>query len=307
MNVKLAQLRMLVAVADHGNFGKAGLGLDLSQSTVSHGIASLEEELGVVLVKRGRHGAHLTPVGHEVLGYARQMLELSEAIAKSANTARGLDGGVVQIASFRSFATHVVPPVLAQFRNSYPNVRVHITELVSQQDVEHAIRKGQADIGLLDLPVDEDTFDSWELLRDEYRVFAPSVMPSHAPLPADGLTWDTIAQYPIILPPENDSCGRIVYNHFARYQHPLKATYEIKEASTSISMVAQGLGIAILADLVARPVPESVRAYSLPVKLERRAGCVIRRDALHAPAVYAFLEALKNKYAAIVASTSYRN
>ncbi|MEB3210801.1 MAG: LysR family transcriptional regulator [Leptolyngbyaceae bacterium] len=299
MNVKLAQLRMLVAVADHGNFGKAGLVLDLSQSTVSHGIASLEEELGVVLVQRGRHGAHLTPVGHEVLSYARQMLDLSEAIAKVANTARGLDGGVVQVASFRSFATHILPPILAQFRESYPNVKVNITELSLQQDVEIAVRKGHADIGLLHLPVDEETFEAWEILRDEYRVFTPLFMPSHYSIPADGLTWEAIAQYPIILPPDSDSCGRIVREHFAHYHKPLKVAYEIKEASTTISMVAQGLGFAILANLVAQPIPESVRTHSLPVKLERRAGCVVRRDALHSPAVYAFLEALRSKHIAL--------
>ena len=165
-NFKLSQLRMLVAVAENGNFGKAGLSLDLSQSTVSHGIAALEEELGVVLVNRGRHGANLTPVGEQVISYARQMLDLSEAIAKTANTARGLDGGIVQIASFRSFATHILPPILAQFQERYPNVKVNITELSLQQDVENAIQNGQADIGLLHLPL-SDAFESWEILRDE--------------------------------------------------------------------------------------------------------------------------------------------
>lgn len=59
--IKLSQLRALVAIADCGNFSEAALELDLSQSTISHAIATLEEELGVTLLQRGRHGARLTP------------------------------------------------------------------------------------------------------------------------------------------------------------------------------------------------------------------------------------------------------
>jgi DNA-binding transcriptional LysR family regulator len=294
-NFKLSQLKMLVAVADHGNFGKAGLSLNVSQSTVSHSISALEEELGVVLVNRGRHGANLTPVGRQIVDYARQMMELSDAIAKTANSARGLEGGVVQIASFRSFATHILPPILAKFRERYPNVKVSITELALQQDVEARVRNGQADIGLLHLPVD-NTFDAWELLRDEYQVF---VSP-RTTLPPGHLTWETLAQYPIILPPHDDSCSRIVREHFARYKHPLNVAYEIKEASTAISMVSQGLGIAILAGLVAQPVPPHIQSYSLPVKLERLAGCVVRKNALLSPAVHVFLDALRTQEALTV-------
>lgn len=70
-NLKISQLRALVAVAEHGNFTSAALDLGLSQSTVSHAIATLEEELGVVLLFRGRHGAILTPIGEQVIQEAR--------------------------------------------------------------------------------------------------------------------------------------------------------------------------------------------------------------------------------------------
>ncbi|NJK71999.1 MAG: LysR family transcriptional regulator, partial [Synechococcaceae cyanobacterium SM2_3_60] len=61
MTIKLSQLKMLLAVAEAGNFGEAGLQLGVSQSAVSHAIATLEAELGVILLNRGRYGAQLTP------------------------------------------------------------------------------------------------------------------------------------------------------------------------------------------------------------------------------------------------------
>lgn len=61
--MKLSQLRILVAVADRENFSEAALDLEMSQSAVSHAIATLEDHLGVILFLRGRHGDRLTPVG----------------------------------------------------------------------------------------------------------------------------------------------------------------------------------------------------------------------------------------------------
>ena len=57
--LKISQLRALVAVADYSNFSEAALQMELSQSAVSHAIATLEEELGVQLLSRGRHGAYV--------------------------------------------------------------------------------------------------------------------------------------------------------------------------------------------------------------------------------------------------------
>ena len=75
-------------MAEHNNFSEAALHLELSQSAISHAITTLEEELGVLLLARGRHGANLTPVGERVISHARQMLQLLEAMVKEANLVR---------------------------------------------------------------------------------------------------------------------------------------------------------------------------------------------------------------------------
>lgn len=102
--VKLSPMRALVAVASYGNFSEAALDLSISQSAVSHAIATLEDALGVVLLSRGRHGATLTPVGERVLHYAQVMLNTLEDIGREANLAKGLDGGHLRLVSFRSAA-----------------------------------------------------------------------------------------------------------------------------------------------------------------------------------------------------------
>jgi len=168
--IKISQLRALFAVAEYGNFSEAALHLELSQSAVSHAIASLEDELGVLLLSRGRHGANLTPVGERVIDYARQVLQLLGAMVKEANLEKGLHGGSVRIACFRSVGTHVLPAVIAQFRRRFPEIAVTINEHSDYLGVEEALREGRADIGFTILPAGSE-FEIWEILRDEFIVW----------------------------------------------------------------------------------------------------------------------------------------
>ncbi|HBB31313.1 MAG TPA: LysR family transcriptional regulator, partial [Cyanobacteria bacterium UBA8803] len=288
--LKISQLRALIAVADCGNFSEAALKLDVSQSAISHAIASLEEELGVILLLRGRHGAHLTPVGERIVAQARQVLQLLEAIVKEADREKGLHGGQVRIATFRSVATHVLPGVMARFLSNLPEIAVTITEHADYLGVEQALREGRADIGFTYLPAGEE-FQTWEILRDEYIV----LLPPNSELRNAQLTWEQLRTYPLILPPMSNACHLRIHHHLRTLGFPIKAAYEVNEDSTIVSMVEQGLGAAILPRLAAEPLPKNVFFYSLPVPLERIIGAAILRNTLQTPAVFAFLDALRNK------------
>ncbi|MEB3360021.1 MAG: LysR family transcriptional regulator [Synechococcales bacterium] len=285
--VKLSQLKIFIAVAEHQNFSEAALHLQISQSAVSHAIATLEDELGVVLLSRGRHGAQLTPVGERVLHYARQMMLSLQEIGREANLARGLEGGKVRVASFRSVATHLLPLAIAQFRKRFPGVAAVITEHQDYIAVEQALREGRADIGITYLPSSAE-FETWELLRDEYLVLLPPDANICRPL-----RWEDLQTYPLISAPESDACCILVQKHLAQQGLNVQAAYEISEDSTIISMVAQGLGYAILPRLAAKPLPPEIQVASLPTPLERIIGVGILAEALHSPAVFAFLDTLK--------------
>lgn len=286
--IKLSQLRALVAVAEYGNFSEAALHLELSQSAVSHAIACLEDELGVLLLSRGRHGAYPKPVGELIINYARQVLQLLEAMVEAARLEKGLHGGSVRIACFRSVATHVLPGVIAQFRTHFPKIAVTISEHYDFSGVEQALRAGHADIGFTYLPTSNE-FETWELLRDDYV----ALLPPMTRLRSTQLTWDQLADYPLILPSTN-TCSIRLRNHLKVSPYPLNIAYEVKEDSTIVSMVVQGLGVALLPRLAAKPLPADVQAYRLPVHLERVIGIAVLANALQTPAVFAFLDILRS-------------
>ncbi len=279
-------LRILLAVVECRNFSTAALQLDISQSAVSRAIAALEEELGVSLLARGRFGAHPTPLGERVLGHARDILTLRDKIDYEVNLAQGLQGGKVRIASFRSAATHLLPSHMARFGDRFPTIDVSLIE-AEPTAVEQALREGQADIGLVPLPRAEE-FETWAIARDEFVVLLP---PSATPVP-HSLTWDALSSYAFILY-NYAECTSAVRDHWALSGQELKVGYEVKEDSTIVSMVAQGLGAAILPRLAALPIPKEVQVRSLPVPLERVIGAAVLTHVLHPPAVFAFLDALR--------------
>ncbi|MBD3880439.1 LysR family transcriptional regulator [Phormidium tenue FACHB-886] len=285
--LKLSQLHVLIAVADCGSFSEAALQLQMSQSAISYAIATLEEDLGVVLFSRGRYGANLTPVGEQIVDRARQVMYLLQDIVKQANLAKGLQGGQVRISAFRSAATQILPEVIGQFCRRHPAIAVSIAEYDDRPDVEAALRKGRADIGITYMPTSPE-FETWDLMRDEFIVmFPPDFQPA-----GEELHWQDLTTCPLIMAADCDSCDAMVYAHCAKYGVTLQPTYQVRSDATIVSMVAQGLGAAISPRMAAEPIPSAVKVYSLPVPLFREICVAVLADALLPPAGFAFLELL---------------
>lgn len=286
--LKISQLRALVEVADRGLFSEAALRLELSQSAISHAIATLEEELGVVLLTRGRQGAKLTAIGEEIAQEARQALRALEEISLKARLARGLDHGQVRIAGFRSVTTHLLPVAIAEFRKRFPGIQVFISDHPHHDEAEEELRHGYADIAFTYLPTAEDLV-SWELLQDEYVLLLPSSEDS----PSTPLSWEQVASYPLIQTPRERGSHQLIKNHFAQFGQMLRVAYNVKEDSTIIGMVREGLGATVMARLAAEPLPAGILAYSLPVPLLRVIGIALLETTPHLPTVYAFLDTLR--------------
>ena len=286
--MNIFQLKVLVAVSQYGSFSDAALRLEISQSAVSRAIASLETELGVPLLTRGRFGANLTPVGERVIGYVHKIIDLREHIEYEVNLEKGLYNSRLRIASFRSAATHLLPAKIAQFQKSFPRVEVILSEL-DPAGVEQALREGQSDIGLLPLPR-SDEFTTWEIARDEYVV----LLPADAQALPEKLTWQDLVTKSFIVF-NYAECTTAVREHWAKWGQSLNVAYEVKEDSTIVSMVAQGLGAAILPRLAAMPIPNGIDIRPLPEPLERIIGIAILANTQPSPAAAMFLDVLRER------------
>jgi DNA-binding transcriptional LysR family regulator len=146
--MKLQQLRILLAVAQHGSIHEASRSLHVSQPALSKAIAELERELGVTLMSRSVRGVSLTAYGVALVKRAslveqelRHALEDIEAIRGHADAQ--LNIGLTAVAS-----SGPLPDAIAAFRTRFPNVALRGFELRPQQILE-GLREGRLDLGLI--------------------------------------------------------------------------------------------------------------------------------------------------------------
>ncbi|MEM8602624.1 MAG: LysR family transcriptional regulator [Cyanobacteria bacterium P01_H01_bin.121] len=286
--LNLSHLNVLLTVAQQQNFGEAALKLDMSQSAVSNAIATLEEQLGVILLSRGRHGANLTPAGEQLVEQAEQLLQLHALMLTEAKRVRGLQGGEVRVSTFRSALTHLMPEAIATFQKRYPDITIKIIEQLGWLEILTDLRKGRADVGFVDEPVGEE-FDSLELLKDEYVLLLP---PDHA-LAGKPLTWQDVQQQSLIMGELEDPCSQRLKRFFGQSELELEIAYQVGSDSAMVSMVQGGLGCSILPRLAAEPIPADVHVVSLPTPFFRSIQAITLANAMQTPAVYAFLEVLE--------------
>lgn len=285
--LKLSQIRALLAVVEHGNFSEAALQLDVTQSTISHAIATLEAELGVVLFNRGRHGAQLTPVGEEIAADAQKIKHILEHMLSAADHEKGLKGGTVRIASFRSIATHLIPEVISRLHQRHPSVQISLLEVDEAHQLKQALIQGQVDVCVAEI-LDGEEFETIHILDDEYI----ALLPPNSGLRDAQLSLEDLRNYPL-MSSRYGSCSIRVHRYLSQLDAELEVVYRIRHDSSMTSMVQQGLGIAIMPELASRPVPEGVRVCRLPFAISRPIGATLLKNALRSPAVYAFLDALQ--------------
>lgn len=286
--MKLSQLHILIAIAEHNSFSEAALELEMSQSAVSNAIAALEADLGIVLFSRGRHGADLTPTGERILSHARQIVRLQEEILKEANLAQNLQGDKVRLTSIRSVATHLLPGIIAKFQQQFPGIAISVVEQFDEASIEEDLRKGRADIGFTDDRMG-DEFISWDFLQDEYIV----LLPRSFPVPTAKLGWEQLKTYPFIVASNGFNSDKQAYAHCEVFCN-IRTDFHAKSDSTIVNMVAQGLGAAILPRLAAEPIPADVLVYSLPTPFFRTIRFAMMKSISPNPQVLTFLEMLKS-------------
>jgi len=133
--MKLHQLRYLAAVAQNGlNITAAAEKLHTSQPGVSKQIKLLEDELGFqIFVRDGRNLSRVTPAGQQVIDRAVRILREVQNIKRLSDDFKDEARGSLAIATTHTQARYVLPPVIKDFRETYPEVRLHLHQGTSEQ------------------------------------------------------------------------------------------------------------------------------------------------------------------------------
>ncbi len=295
--MKLSQLEAFLAVAEKQSFSEAALQLNLSQAAISYAIAELEKELESRLLERGRFGARSTEFGKQVAIQARAILQHRNAIKQQATAAKGMLAGILKVATFRSAAGKLLPPVMASVQKNYPHLQIQLLEVEDfdsqNRSKEQILRDRMADLAFIENPPSnkESPADlmSFEVIRDSYKAIVP------ADDPRTIVNWQDIKQESFIVP-SCIFCHEIIRQKIPDGDFISKANYYVKEDSTILRMISQNLGMSVLPELAIDELPPNTKILDMNEPLERIIALAVLPSMLKVPAIRIFLQELKKQF-----------
>lgn len=280
----LTQLEIFSLVAELRGFTHAANRLGISQSAVSHALKSLEQELGVELLRRHQSQVELSDIGEQLLLRARAMLGLANTLRQEAADARGMRTGTLRIGSFGPTSSiKLLPDILRRFREKHPGIEVHIDEGPDRQVIQW-LEERRIDIGFVVLP--EERFDTFALIDDQMV----ALLPAHHPLAARSeLSLKELCDDPFVLTEAGSS--ELVSRLFnaARLQPNIR--YRCSQLLSTLDTVSRGDAITVVAQ-GSLPEQQNGGYVQIPLspKVTRQVGVAVLDQRQASPATLAFIE-----------------
>jgi DNA-binding transcriptional LysR family regulator len=297
MNIELRQLRYFVAVAEENHFGRAAARLHMTQPPLSQTIQSLEAMLGTPLFARTKRSVALTPAGAALLPEARRILQQAGVLPDLARRAASGESGLLSL-SFVSTADYsVLPPLLREFRERYPQVQIDLREATSDVQLDD-LMQGRIDAGLLIPPLPDKAkteIDYLTVLSEPLILAAPHGL--KALRGKSRVSLKTLADAPLIIFPRRiaPAFHDAILACFRDAGLTPRIGQEAIQMQTIVGLVSAGMGIALVPQSVSNLKRPGVEYKPLTDKtLSVETGLAWRRDNT-SPVLRAFLELLRKK------------
>jgi DNA-binding transcriptional LysR family regulator len=281
----LRRLRLLRELHERGTIAAVADALQFTPSAVSQQLAQLERETGVRLLERAGRGVRLTDAALVLVGHADALLERAALAEADLAAAAGTVAGRARIAGFQSVALRVALPAMVALAAEAPGLRCELIE-AEPEDALPALALGDVDLVL----GDEWQHQPWrlpaglerhELLRDPVRLVLPAghaarglIELADAPWTTGhaGMAWEEMTQR---------TCRAQGFEPDIRHR--------TNDANVSLALVAAGLAVTLLPQLVLPPSGFTV----LPVPVERAVFAVTRAADRARPSTQALLGAVR--------------
>ena len=278
----LKQLQYLVALKDHGHFGRAAEASFVTQSTLSAGLRELETLIGVTLVERTRRVVRFTPLGERIAEKARRVLREADELTDMARAAGKPLSGELRMGVIPTIAPFLLPRLLPRLRCEWPDLKLYLREETSPLACDN-LHRGLLDCVLLALPYGCGDVEAEPLFDDALWVAFP---------PGENGSAGTALASAAITPKEIDQDrlllledGHCLRDHaLAACNRPeLRAEAAMLGTSlhTMVQMVGNGLGVTIVPQMALDAgILEGTGVSARPLKAEhayRRIALIWRR------------------------------
>lgn len=285
METNIQKYLAFISAVEYNSFTKAAEKSGYTQSAISKMIADLEKEWNITLLERNKHGVQLTSDGKSLLPYIKNLCAEFEKLQNHVKDLQGFESGLIRIGTFSSVATHWLPEIIKQFQKDYPGIDYELL-LGDYSEIETWIMDGRVDCGFLSLPAAPD-FDTVSLHKDELMAIIPK---GHVYENAERFPLAALEKEPFMLL-ERGAKAEISAIFEKHNLHP-RIHFTTWDDYAIMSMVEQGLGIAILPNLILKKIPYNIIAKPLEIPAYRDIGFALKNKETASLAVKKFMKYL---------------
>jgi DNA-binding transcriptional LysR family regulator len=274
-------MRAFVVVARHGSFNRAADELSRSQPAVTLSIKQLESYVGLKLFERTTRKVTPTTAGEKFIPVAERLLREFDMAIYDVTATADCRSGHVSMSVLPSVATRILPDVISEFTEKFPDISIHVSDY-NAQGVQRSVERNEVDFGIGSLWHPNSKLEFRPLMEDRFEL----VCHKDHPLAAEGapVTWEQLRGLSFL------STGLTQALKMQRYIGNPK--FEFTTTNTLFAMLKANVGVTVLPTLA---MPQEDDLMSLPMvdPVETREICVIlRQDWTLSPAANAMMEVL---------------
>ncbi|MEO6739154.1 MAG: LysR substrate-binding domain-containing protein, partial [Chthoniobacteraceae bacterium] len=285
--MELYQLEYFLEAARQRNFTRAAARLHLAQAALSEQMRNLESELGTPLFHRGRRETVLTAAGETLRQHAEALIERAVSARQAVQDVVGLRGGRLTIGAIPSVSACVLPAAIAAFRKQHPLVELALFEGTSEA-VAQMVENGRVEFGIVQLPTVGGDFDEHVLFTEPFVLL---VAKTHPTAKQRSISLAKLAHEPFVFYKGRARDTALAACRAAGFEPRIAC--ESSELETIRSLVAAGLGVAILPQLATRqPAANCIAIRLHGDRIERQVAVINRSGHTASPSAAVFRKLL---------------
>lgn len=293
--MNLYHLRVFQTVAEHEHITRASEELILSQPAVTKIIQSLEHETGLELIERHGRRIVLTHAGHVLHSYARRMFALEREMEEALAALQDVEAGEIKLAANTTTGVYLLPPIVARYRELYPQVSLHIDILNSHEIIEQTVN-WTLDFGLVE--GDPSTLPSGlhvDVFAQDELVLV--VAPDHRWSGLDELSPESLREEELLLREQGSGIREVIEHALLLHRVQVRPLFTLPDNEAIKQMVKSGVGAAIVSALAVQRELISgdlIRIQITGVDLRPQLSLVRRTDKQLSRAAQAFCALLQS-------------
>lgn len=273
----------LLTAIESGSITKAAQTLNYTPSGISHILSGLEEELGFPLLYRSKQGVVPTPNALELLPALRELRSAYNRFEQISSRISGLQKGTLVIGVYSSIAIRWLPAIIRDFETKYPGIRMILKEGI-HQELEQLLETNQIDLCLYSQP--KDSARPWVPLKTDPMI---AVLPKNHPCAKEDYYPLRRCEKEDFIMPAYGADYDVLELFRSYHLHP-KVKYETIGNFSLLAMIAEGLGMSIMNQLITEGMTADVVKLPLQPHAEISLGVSFSSWESLSPAARAFLD-----------------